>query len=189
MTPILGILASGISGNLWQPGKDYDSIATTTVGGGGAASITFSSIPATYRHLQVRCLMRSAGASANLTMQINGDTTNNYTYHVLYGDGSTVTAAGAGTGLPYNFTGYMPVSSSTASAFGTAVTDILDYANTSKYKTTRSLTGADMNGSGLVELASGLWLSTSAVTSLVFKVSDGASNFAQYSSFALYGIK
>jgi hypothetical protein len=44
MTPMLGIMASGISGNLWAPGKDYDSIATTTVGGGGAASITFSSM-------------------------------------------------------------------------------------------------------------------------------------------------
>lgn len=167
----------------------YDSIATVTVGGGGASSISFTSIPATYTHLQVRCFVRSAGASANLTMQINGDTANNYTYHVLYGDGSTVTAAGAGTGLPYNFTGYMPISSSTANAFGTAVTDILDYTNTSKYKTTRSLVGADMNGSGLVQLASGLWLNTNAITQLDFKVSNGGSNFAQYSSFALYGIK
>jgi hypothetical protein len=181
---------AGSSSNSFTPfiPGSYYSIATTTVGAGGASSISFTSIPSTYTHLQVRCIMRSAGASANLTMQINGDTTNNYTYHVLYGDGSAVTASGAGTGLPYNFTGYMPTSGGTANAFGTAVTDILDYANTSKYKTTRSLTGADMNGSGLVELASGLWLSTSAITQLDFKVSNGGSNFAQYSSFALYGV-
>jgi hypothetical protein len=57
MTPILGILASGMSGNLWAPGKDFDSIATTTVGAGGASTITFSSIPSTYRHLQIRLFL------------------------------------------------------------------------------------------------------------------------------------
>jgi hypothetical protein len=82
--------------------------------------------------------------------------------------------------------GYIPVTADT-NIFGTAVFDLLDYTNTSKYKTTRSLTGHDKNGSGLIVLYSGLWLNTAAVTSITVLPNTG--NFNQYTSAALYGIK
>jgi hypothetical protein len=65
--------------------------------------------------------------------------------------------------------------------------DILDYANTNKYKTTRTLIGRDRNGAGIMLFHSGLYQSTNAITSLKFFPSTG--NFAQYTQFALYGIK
>jgi hypothetical protein len=77
--------------------------------------------------------------------------------------------------------------------FGAGIVDILDYANTNKYKTIRSLTGHDHNGviagiHAIVNLNSGSWRSTSAINSIVIGVVSGTA-FNQYSSFALYGIK
>jgi hypothetical protein len=64
----------------------------------------------------------------------------------------------------------------------------LDYANTNKYKTTRSIGGNDNNGSGFVSLISGLWLSTSAISNIEIIPLNGTL-WTQYSHFALYGIK
>ena len=185
MTPILGIMASAISGNLWAPGKDYDSIATTTLGS-STASVTFSSIPSTYRYLQIRASVQPVSGD-DLKLQFNSDTTAaNYYTHYLNGGGASAGASGASTyytgiGLGYNAAGL-------ANVFGGHIIDILDYANTSKYKTTRTLCGSDYNGSGQVALLSGLWSSTAAITSIVISNRGGA-NLTQYSSFALYGIK
>ena len=187
--PILGIMASQISGHLET--NSYESIATTTLSS-SQATITFSSIPATYKHLQIRFIARDSdtGSTFNYTtLQYNGDTsTASYTYHVLSGNGATAAGSGGGTGIiNYNLGGYIVAGGATASVFGAGVIDILDYANTSKYKTTRTLSGWDKNGAGSVGLSSGLWLSTSAISSIVIGSQTG--NLVQYSSFALYGIK
>ena len=183
LNTILGSLSSAAGA-----ATSYESIATVTVGSGGAADITFSSIPATYSHLQIRGIGRTTTSNTddNLYMQFNGDTATNYAAHYLYGNGSSVTAAAAASQaneVACRITG----ASSTSGIFGTAVVDILDYANTNKYKTTRVLTGHDQNGSGFVFFVSGLWQSTSAINSIKLYVSPN--NIAQYSQFALYGIK
>lgn len=181
MSPILGIYASQISGHLWAPSGAYDSIATVTVGGGGSSSISFTSIPATYTHLQIRGISKmSSGAS--LYMQLNSDTGSNYARHYLNGNGSTV-GAGANSSFTNMFAG---TTANATSTFGANVIDILDYTNTNKYTTSRSLSGADSNGSGFVQFFSGLWMNTAAVTTITI---TGDSNFDQYSQFALYGIK
>ena len=77
--------------------------------------------------------------------------------------------------------------SNTSGIFSGGVIDILDYANTNKYKTSRGLSGYDANGSGLLYLASGLWMNTAAITSI--EITDALGNFATNSTFALYGIK
>jgi hypothetical protein len=181
--PILGIYASQISGHLWAPSGAYDSIATVTVGSGGQASAEFTSIPSTYTHLEVRIIAKAA-TGTRLRMQINNDTATNYSTHILSGDGS-----GA-----YSFAGANEpkiaiscATSGTAGVFMGAVVNLLDYKDTNKYKTVRTLSGIDNNGSGEVNLNSGSWRSTSAVTSLKFYWDTG--NLDQYSSFALYGIK
>jgi hypothetical protein len=169
-------------------GGDFESIATTTVGAGGAATVTFSSIPSTYTHLQIRGIARNTRAVAfdNIYIYFNSDTAANYSSHFLYGDGST-TGAGASTNATDGGLALSVGASSTASCFGVGIIDILDYANTNKYKTYRSLTGGDANGSGQVLLRSGNWRSNSAITSMTLFPTVG--NFTQYSSFALYGIK
>lgn len=187
MSPILGILASQ---NYPRINGAYESISTVTVGSGGSASITFSSIPATYTHLQIRCSMQETQAGVdwdNFNAVFNSDTGTNYTRHFLEGNGATLTAFGAASRTKA-FVGEVSRSGAGASVFGVNIIDILDYANTNKYKTVRSLSGFDKNGGGSVGIFSSAWLSTSAISSIVL-TSDSGSNFSQYSSFALYGIE
>ena len=77
------------------------------------------------------------------------------------------------------------------STFGAAIIDILDYTSTNKYRTTKVLTGYDDNSSGTVQLLSSLYKNSTAITSLTFanEYSSLGYNLAEYSSFALYGVK
>jgi hypothetical protein len=169
----------------WAPAGAYESIATTTVGAGGTASITFSSIPQTYTHLQIRGMSVGTAGSQDVLMYVNGvNTSNNYSWHELRGNGS---AASAGNGT--NTAAMYVASNSTDPTYPTAsVVDILDYTNTSKNKTIRVLEGRDTNGGGSISLFSGQYLSTSAITSITI-YTPGAYALNQYSQFALYGIR
>jgi len=182
--PILGIWASS------RPSatNSYESISTTTVGAGGSSSIDFTSIPSTYKHLQIRGISRSTDSSAytQTKLTINGVTTN-YTLHQLFGDGSSATAFAA-TGQASTQYESMTADTASASIYGFTIIDILDYLSTDKYKTFRIMGGYDANGSGRLALSSGMTTTnTNAVTSVTLTPRFG--NFKQYSSFALYGIK
>jgi hypothetical protein len=190
VSPILGIYASQISGHLFAPSGAYDSIATVTATG-SETSINFTSIPSTYTHLQVRVIARQSSGTLTvpaLKMRFNGDATGaNYTYHILSGNGTAASSSGftaMGEIQLYAFAG----NSSTASMFGAGVTDILDYASTSKNKTVRSIGGTDQNGSGLSQFISNGWLQTTAISSIEIYGSQ-TNSFASGSSFALYGVK
>ena len=158
-----------------------------------ASSVTFSSIPSTYKHLQIRSLSRNENASignANLLVRFNSDSGANYTRHYLRGNGSAATTTGSSSqtsvivqdgDLAYN----------TSSLFrAVSIIDIHDYASTTKYKTVRSFAGQDVNSgtAGVaVALSSALWLDTTAITSITITSSTG-SNLSAGSTFALYGM-
>ena len=178
--------------------NSYESIATYAVGAGGVSSITFSSIPSTFKHLQVRALHRTTGSDATGAFQfwLNNDTASNYSVHQLIGDGSGTGAYGSANqsillaSAAYNTLGAL----ATASSFAVSIIDILDYADTNKYKTIRSLTGRESNeaANGRISYESGSWRSTFAINRIDLKTlsgTGGAANFAQYSHIALYGIK
>jgi len=178
---------SALVGNpVIMPGS-YESIATVTVGSGGAASIEFTSIPSTYSHLQIRGIARGTKSStvAFLNMKLNSDTGTNYAYHILQGDGASAVGSAVANDTFMDWARY-PAASATASIFGASVIDILDYGNTNKFKTVRYLGNYDANGSGYLEFRSGLWRSTSAISTITFSWDSG--DFAQYSTFALYGV-
>jgi hypothetical protein len=187
LSPILGIYASQISGHLW-PASSYESIATVDVGSGGTASISFTSIPQTYTHLQIRGTARgtSAVATSAARSRFNSDNGANYVRHSLQGDGASASSAAATSVTAMSY-GDAAGGNASANVFGVFVADILDYTNTNKYKTIRALNGFDNNGNGIGGLKSGLWMNTSAVTDILILPDTG--NWAQYSSFALYGIK
>jgi len=178
--PILGIIASSLP----AAAGDFESIATVTVGSGGAANVEFTSIPGTYTHLQIRLISSNTGANnQSSTLIFNSDTGSNYSYHRLYGTGS-----GTGADAAANASGILvAVETNTSSTFGASIIDVLDYKNTDKYKTVRSLTGWENNSDGRLFFLSGNWRSTSAITSI--KITPQTNNFAQYSHFALYGCK
>jgi len=169
-------------------------IQMLSVGAAGASTISFTSIPNTYKHLQIRAFAKTNRATYGTDsyyMRFNSDTGANYAYHWIRGNGATATAS-ASTGTNEI---YIESASGTnvSSSYGAAVIDILDYTSTSKFKTTRTLSGVDINGTissygGFVYFQSGLWRSTSALTSIQI-ISDDADAFQQYSSFALYGIE
>ena len=167
-------------------------IASQTVGSGGATSITFSSIPQNFTHLQLRATLRTTNASVQdiiyaYNFNNNGGSTGS-AYHLLTGDGSLASSSG-GTGSFSSLLGYAPANNATAGVYGSLILDILDYTNTNKNKTLRSISGYDNNGSGVVSLFSSLPLTlpgTAAVTTLSILCNG---NITANSRFDLYGIQ
>lgn len=182
MSPILGIWASSRPAVTPDTGAMFP-LQVVTVGASGASDITFTNIPSTYSHLQIRGWAQSA-ATPRIYLRYNGDTASNYTYHFLEGNGSgAVASAGANQTENWLFINGF-IATNTPAPF---VIDLLDYSNTNKFKTMRALHGNDNNSAGNIALCSGLWRSTSAITSI--RIFPSSSTFSQYSQFALYGVK
>ena len=169
---------------------DYESIATYEVGSGGSATVQFTSIGTDWTHLQIRGIVRKAFSTGTTAFKanFNSDTGMNYTNHQLYGNGSSAGADGNATGTYSNMPYFAIAPQQSDTAYGAFVVDILDYRNTNKYKTIRSFAGYETNSVGFINLASSLWLSTSAITSITL-ATYASGNIDQYSHFALYGIK
>jgi len=177
---IAGITGSGVAVST----SSYESIATAT-GTGASGTITFGSIAGTYSALQIRVNM-VASASAALQLTFNGDTASNYAMHGVFGDGSAAAANGSASTSGIQTLGQYTGTITTYP--NVAIMDILDYASTSKFKTVRCLQGFDKNAAGgEVGLTSGLWRSTSAISSLSLILTTG--NFTTSTTIALYGVK
>jgi hypothetical protein len=182
--PILGVIASSTrQGQAADTGAMFP-LQVITVGAAGASSVSFTNIPATYSHLQVRITALGDTATGyDVTMRFNSDTASNYNWHRLYGNGSSALAQGSASVTSM----YVAADAARTTYPFVSVIDILDYADTNKYTTIRNLNGFDQNGGGAVTLWSGLWRNTAAVNSIAITVA--ANNLAQYSQFALYAVK
>lgn len=153
-----------------------------------ATSVTFSNIPQTYKHLQIRGIWKPATTSQWTYVRFGNagtiDTAANYSYHSLLGNGTSAYAeAVSGASATAMNLAY----SNNTTHYASFVMDILDYRDTNKYKTTRSLVGFDANGSGILGLISNSWRSFNAVTDIRIYV-DTANNISTNSQFALYGV-
>lgn len=178
MPIIYGVLASSMA----TASSSYESIATSNPTSG--SSITFSSIPSTYKHLQIRMNSRYSVTDTRLDITFNSDTATNYAYHWLVGDGTAASAANGTSQTAALGAGYATGGTNIAAP---SIVDIHDYSSTTKAKTVRAFNGWDTNGSGRIRLMSGLWTSTSAINSITLTLSAGT--FATGTSIALYGIK
>jgi len=170
----------------------YEAIATTTVGSGGAASIAFSSIPATYTDLVLKVSARGAANfnPRNLYLNFNSDTGNNYPFRLLYGTGSSVHSSNSTSEgfTSVAWVGFISGNTSTASTFGNTEIYIPNYAG-STYKSIGSNAVTENNATtAYASIHASIWNSTSAITSIQLTVSN-SENFAQYSTATLYGIK
>jgi hypothetical protein len=179
-----------LAGNTtYEPPGAFESIATGTVGASStSAAITFTSIPSTYAHLQLRMFARGT-ISERIDVRFNNDSgATNYDNHRLNGNGTTagVDARINNNALFVSSRGYgVPATALIGSAI---VMDILDYTNTNKYKVTRTLSGQELNTSNSdIEFTSGSWKNTAAINRI--DVSIPASTLAQYTHIALYGIR
>jgi len=189
---MIGALVAGITGSGGASLSSYESIATAT-GTGSSDTITFSAIPSTFKHLQIRGIARSAGVSTSLTnllLRFNSDTGTNYVFHYLLGNGSAASATGFTTQTSIQMREGLIRASMLANTNTVYVIDILDYGSTTKNKTTRTLAGIeenDTNTASRINITSGLWMNTSAVTSISLVSASG--NLDSTTTFALYGIK
>jgi hypothetical protein len=185
--PILGTIASSRQTATPDLGAMFPLQVVTV--GAATSTITFTNIPNTYTHLQLRIFARSERANNvdAVNVRFNSDTGFNYSEHWLYGDGSSALVYGSG-GAASVQVARIAGDTAGANTFGAIIVDVLDYANTNKFKTVRALGGTDNNGNGQVNLVTGLWRNTNAVTSVT--LTPGTStNWKQYSQIALYGLK
>jgi hypothetical protein len=169
-------------------------IASATIANNTTTSISFSGIPQTFSHLQLRCSVRTLTSSGThewlyLYHPNNVTGSGNFTGHMLYSDGGSHYSGGNAANQYSVLTGYIPLASQTSNSFGTVVIDLLDYSNTSKNKTMKSLWGYDVNGAGEVGINSGYSanLGTSALTGFEIGLSGGY-YLAQGTKFNLYGL-
>lgn len=165
----------------------YVAIATTTIGSGGAADITFTSIPSSYTDLIIKLSARGSYSvqAYSMSMRFNSDTGNNYTTKALYGSGTT---SGSETSSSIS---YIPVlingNSSTASSFGSAEIYIPNYTK-SKQKSSYTSAFSETNATGAyLYTTSNVWTGTSAITSITLNALSSYV-FNQYSTATLYGI-
>ena len=181
MPTILGITASQISGHLTPPiVTSYVSLGSVKLAS-NTPNITFSSIPATYKHLEVRLFQRkSSGGNDAIRMHLNADTTNgNYAYYAFYGDGTVGVQS---------ITDNSGIGSIRENAWNTTVITIPDYTSTSKIKSYRSLTGSSSQVGSAAFYVGTVWDNTAAINSISLTVGNG-SDFITGSVFALYGLK
>ena len=162
----------------------YEPIATTTLGS-AASSITFSSIPATYTDLKIVLVGTVNDATgAQMIVRFNSDTSTNYSYTRITGNGSTVSSTNGYSG-PTSITvgNWYTFQSSPPSMFDM---DIFSYAG-STFKTTLHTDTNDKNGSGYLEKQVSLWRSTSAINTILMSVQSYQFNTG--TTATLYGIK
>ena len=164
-------------------------IAGQTLSSTGA--VTFSGIPQTFTHLQIRLTGRIlyADTANQVYVQINGDaSTSNYRSHILYGDGFGGLSFDYGTGRGYGIQGFLTATNALANTFGVNVIDILDYSNSNKNKVLRSLSGIESNSSTgpIAAVVSTLYISTNQITQILLSGLNG--NFIAGTRVDLYGI-
>lgn len=203
--PILGVLASAITGNLTAavvPTR-FESIATVT-GLTSGQTFSFSNIPQTFTHLQLRAISRVSLGSysfSGYSMRVGNssvDTGSNYSNHRIYTTGNNSVGADASSNAssldgPF----FAATGNSYANNVAVTILDILNYKDTNKYKTMKMFTAFDNNDSGtsgpgansiaFIQYGSGAWRSTSAIDTISFSMGGSAQNSVQH--FALYGIK
>ena len=116
--------------------NSYESIATAT-GTGSSGTITFSSIPSTYTHLQLRWIAQSSRATYaddDFNIRFNSDSGSNYSYHAMWGNGASAAASGAASQsliVCRNGAGTTAISTT----MGVGVLDILDSGRSPRIRT------------------------------------------------------
>ena len=165
----------------------FELIASSTVGAGGASSISFSSIPATFTDLSLKVSTRGASTGTLVLVQFNSSASG-YQARWVDGDGSA-TSSGNNSSTLQNLMAWTESSSTTANTFGNFELYIPNYAG-SNYKSVSSDYVNENNATGGISygLLANLWSNTAAINAISLSI-YGGTNFAQYSTAYLYGVK
>ena len=160
-------------------------IASSTVGSGGSATITFSTIPSTYTDLKLIYSARNtvSGTQEFIKITFNSNTSN-YSLRSLQGNGVSPQS----NNWSFQWIGYAVGSTATASTFSSGEVYIPNYTSSSQKSFSGDNTAENNYSEYQSLLAANLWANTAAITSIDLTM-QGGYNFVQYSSFYLYGIK
>ena len=190
MPLIMGILAQGEAAAPAAAGS-YDLLETEILTG-TQASVTFSSLNSTYgadyQHLQLRYVIRTNRSGADndvIRVELNSDSGSSYRWHQLAGNGASVSssASGADTAM---WASYVSTQDHATGVFGAGVIDLLDPFETNKNTTIRTL-GGTTGAITQINLTSGAWFNTAAVTTI--KLFQYGSTMDTNSRLSLYGLK
>ena len=166
--------------------QTYEPIQTTTLANSTTSTVTLGSIPSTYTDLRIVVSnYKSVTANQTLGMRFNSLTSFSYTY--LNGNGSAASSGRASSAGAIN-AGFTAGSSTTVPIMATI--DIMNYANTTTFKTALIRYSCERNGSGEVDVVVGLSQNTAAINSVNFTMNgDPTSYFTSGTVFTIYGIK
>ena len=157
----------------------YTPIATTTAS--GAATVTFSSIPNTYTDLVLIYTATASSGTPDMTMRLNNDTAGNYSGTWLSGNGTSATSARDASSRTYMYLD--SVSGISTTSANVSIVNIMNYANTTTYKTVLARSSNANNG---VDAFVNLWRATPAAINRI-DLELTAGNVS--GTFTLYGIK
>jgi hypothetical protein len=164
----------------------FTKIASVSVGAGGASSIDFTSIPATYTDLCVKLSGRSARAAQqadNLFITFNS-TTSGYTMKAISANGTS----GSSVGYSSRYASFsVDAAGSTASTFSNHEIYIPNYTSANNKSYSADNVSENNATAAQSDLVSGLWSNTAAITSI--SLLPEVSTWVQYTTATLYGIK
>lgn len=165
----------------------FSLIASSTVGAGGAANISFTSIPNTYTDLVLKLSVRSNRATVQDTFKVTfNSSASGYSFKRVYGDGATAASDGS-TGDTFLTVGYSAGNSATASTFGNVELYIPNYAGSNNKSVSTDGVGENNGTTAYAGLFASLWANTAAITSITIEGGTSAT-LLQYSTAYLYGI-
>jgi hypothetical protein len=151
-------------------------------------SISFTNIPQNYQDLMIVGFARSDNStSTGFSYYLNSAGLGNFSQTLLIGNGSSASSARITTSNCYGVVSpLLPFSTSTSGVFSSTELHILNYTNSTTYKTSILRNACDLNGSGETDLIVNTYLSTSPITSIVIATNG---NFVTGTTFTLYGIR
>ena len=158
-------------------GNTYEAIATQTLGS-ATSSVTFSSIPSTYTDLFLVFEGTCTSGVVGCVLRFNSDTSTNYSYTILSGDGSSASSSRSSNQTT------MQVGGMTSSSRSIMTASINNYSNAT---TNKSVLSRQASATLETRAYAGLWRSTAAISTIL--VSTSTDTFVAGSTFSLYGIK
>ena len=170
----------------------YKAINTVTVGSGGAASISFTGIPANYTDLNLLVTARNEGNAGGFFLRFNSDSGNNYSYLRITGDALGVATFSSSLNVAQIFNNQDP-STFTANSYSNNSIYIHRYAGTTYAKSMDidgvvSINGGNYGSNfGGIMMNAAYWNNTSAITTITLTTESGT-DFEQYTKATLYGI-
>lgn len=167
----------------------YSKIASYTVGSGGVSTVDFLAIPQNYTDLIIKASARDTYTglgtpTSDIRLKYNSSTAG-YSSRVVYGEG-TGTGSGSQSTSYVTWSGTAACNDATANTFSNTEIYIPNYTSSNYKSSSADGVGENNATAATVDMAAGLWSNTNPITSVTLSV---FSNFMQYSTFTLYGVK